>query len=260
MWRRRGSWLLTRTEAHASLTQLRLLAGPSEHLPAVVDALANSAAVAGRLTYLQIFDASLSPAAAPALARLVAGGALASLYIVYGNVVDDSPGAQLLCDALRGSRTLTTLGLLFSLSWHHPTTAAATLHLLAAVTAHPTLHTLDLHTATVPAQFAAAAGGALGALISANAPALTALDVSGWRLGNEGMRPLAAALSANTHLRSLDVRSNAVSAAFIEQQLRPAVEAHPLLRTPNATTFLFDDAFWSESSSDYSSDEEEEED
>jgi hypothetical protein len=52
------------------------------------------------------------------------------------------------------------------------------------------------------------AGAALGALVAANAPALTQLDVSESNLWDEGLRPLMRALRTNTHLRKLDICDN----------------------------------------------------
>jgi hypothetical protein len=67
--------------------------------------------------------------------------------------------------------------------------------LLGALTGHASLRMLDLsmngHDDNPhDAEHAAATGAALGALVGANAPALTALDVSVCSLGDDGLRPL----------------------------------------------------------------------
>ncbi len=84
---------------------------------------------------------------------------------------------------------------------------------------------------------AAAAGAALGALLAADAPALTELDVSECRLGDAALGPLCDALPRNTHLRSLNLYGNDISEAFAAEQLLPAVRANAslrMLRTPRA--------------------------
>jgi hypothetical protein len=81
----------------------------------------------------------------------------------------------------------------------------------------------------VGAELEAAAGAALGALVAANAPALTVLDVSSSNLDDAGLRPLFEALPANTHLRTLNVSYNNTSAAFARDVLLPAVRANTSL-------------------------------
>jgi hypothetical protein len=81
----------------------------------------------------------------------------------------------------------------------------------------------------------------LGALLAANAPALTELDVSWCDLGDEGLRPLFDALPpANTHLRALDCGRNWTSEAFARERLLPAVRANSSLR--ELKTELYSDA------------------
>ncbi len=66
--------------------------------------------------------------------------------------------------------------------------------------------------------------------MAANAPALTELDVRSCELGDEGLRPLFDALPANTHLTSLDCRSNTLTEGFARDVLLPAVRANTSLR------------------------------
>jgi hypothetical protein len=96
--------------------------------------------------------------------------------------------------------------------------------LLGALTGHSSLRTLKFSGNRVDATQAAAAGAALGALVAANAPALTKLDVSWSSLGDVSLRPLFEALPANTHLRELDVSHHLLSAAFVRDML-PAARA-----------------------------------
>jgi hypothetical protein len=75
----------------------------------------------------------------------------------------------------------------------------------------------------------AAAGAAFGALVAANAPALTDLSVA-CNLRDDHLRPLLNALRTNTHLRALDVAASDISAAFVRDVLLPAVRANTSLR------------------------------
>jgi hypothetical protein len=96
--------------------------------------------------------------------------------------------------------------------------------LLRALAGHPRMEALtlegDLHAS------GEALGPALGALVAANAPALASLRVAGCMLGDAGMRPLVAALPANTHLRTLECGRSALSAAFAREALLPAARAN----------------------------------
>ena len=109
--------------------------------------------------------------------------------------------------------------------WRTPALAA---RLLDSVTRHPTLHTLGIvdDASNVPA----AAGAALAGIVAANAPTLTALDVSGCSMGDAGLAPLLEALASNSHLRGLDIRENEMSAAFARDHMLPAVRANTSLR------------------------------
>ncbi len=73
-------------------------------------------------------------------------------------------------------------------------------------------------------------GAALGALLAANAPALTVLHVGYCILTDAGMAPLLEALPRNTHLRELNIAGNYISEAFARDVLLPAVRANASLR------------------------------
>jgi hypothetical protein len=211
--------------AHASLTSLRLyhvsLAAPAA-LDAVVDA-----ALANHMRVLDLQVCDVCPASAPALARLLRGEALRELHIGGSGVqLLDGPAAALLTAALRTNNTLTTLSLLFLRLWHD---TAAAVTLLGALTAHPSLRTLNCCNNHVRPN-ADAAGAALGALVAANAPALTELDICGCHLNDVGMAPVMAALVANTHLRALTCGDNNITEAFARDMLLPAVRANTSLR------------------------------
>jgi hypothetical protein len=199
--------------AHATLTGLALLhtrLNTVAALDAVVDA-----ALARRVQTVHFYYCFFSPASAPALARLLGSDALTSLANEGGGVVG-ALAARVLAAALRNNRTLTSLTLDNAGVWHDPAAAA---ELLDALMGHASLRVLDLGFNHVAADQAAL----LGALIAANAPALTELNVTMCWLGDDGMRPLFEALQHNTHLRTLRCSGNGISDAFAADVLLPAV-------------------------------------
>jgi hypothetical protein len=215
------------TASASPLSQLMLSGAPLAErgaLDAVVDA-----ALARRLPGLTLFHCRLSAASLPALARLLGGNALTSL-VVQSTEPLLLPGAEgsaaLLAAALRANNTLTMLVTGITV-WHD---AAAAETLLHALTAHPSLRCLQLDHNDVRTAGRARAGAAFGALIAANAPALTELNVADCFLGDEGLGPLVDALASNTHLRELDCARNGLSDAFGLHRLLPAVRANASLR------------------------------
>jgi hypothetical protein len=216
---------------HAWLTGLQVGGAPL-YEPAVLDAVVDLA-LQHRLTYLRLNSCSLSPASAPALARLVGGDALSTLILDYEPVLQllDEPAAVLLGNALRANTTLTSVTFK---SVHLFSDAAVAAALLGALTAHPSVQKLDIshnddaygHAPAAPA----AAGAALGTLVAANAPALRELNLSYCPFTDAALAPLVDALPANTHLRVLDCRNNPLlSDAFMRERLLPAVRANPWL-------------------------------
>jgi hypothetical protein len=221
--------------AHASLQRVTLFRAPLTTL-AALDAVVD-AALARQFVSLQFWSCRLSPASAPALARLLSSGTLTELIISPNEALLDGPSAALLCDALRANSTLTSLTLQADV-WRNADAAAA---LLGALTGHSSLRTLDLFNNDAEAG-AAAVGAALGTLVAANAPALTELDVSCSSLTDAGLGPLLEALPRNTHLRTLGVSDNHMSAAFTRDVLLPAVRANTSLTTLDAHGFGVDHA------------------
>jgi hypothetical protein len=232
--------------ANAALTALSIshvwLLEPAA-LRAVVDA-----AIARRLTSLSLCENALTSESVPELARLLADGALTELTLLDMEAPAhlpfplDAPSATALGAALRANTTLTRLTLRHGRVMNAPDAAAP---LFAALAGHPRLTHLDVCQCRVPEQDedgtrAAAAGALIGALVAANAPALTALDVSGCHLGDAGLAPLFAALPANSHLRELDCRGNRASQAFAADVLLPAVRANTALTRLNSP----DDREW----------------
>jgi hypothetical protein len=217
---------------HASLRGLTLSEAPlrsAAALDAVVDA-----ALARRLERVSLYSCRLAPAAAPALARLLRSDALTELHCGGDQPFLDAPAVALLAPALRGNATLTSLTLCNANVFANARTGAA---LLGALTGHARLRVLRLGGNRVAPAHRAAAGGALGALLAANAAALTCLDVTLCVLGDVGLRPLLEALPRNAHLRELNCAHNGASADFAADVALPAVRANSSLRRTD-TPFL----------------------
>jgi hypothetical protein len=209
--------------SHAWLQELRVHIRP---LPAAAVEAFVDAALARRLTGVSFCNCRLTAASTPALARLLGGNAVSS-FAVWEHYDLESPDAALLAGALRANSTLTSLTLGWEQFWHN---AAALSTLLGGVTAHPSLRTLSLGANTTYGGDLVAAGVALGALLAANAPALTELDVAQCHLEDAGLTPLFKALRRNTHLRMLRYNFNEISEAFARDVLLPAVRANASLR------------------------------
>jgi hypothetical protein len=213
---------------HASLTGIELefaQLDTADALDAVVDA-----ALAQRVLMLSLYQCGLSPASAPALARLLSSDALTKLAC-WSTLLLDAPAAAVLAAALRANSTLTELRLDQARVFDDP---AATAELLGALTGHASLRVLNVCSNGVGDPHHAAVGAAFNSLLVANAPALTHLGVSWCRLGDDGMRPLLEALPANTHLRTLKCEGNFMSDAFARDTLLPAVRANVSLRELDA--------------------------
>jgi hypothetical protein len=219
--------------SHAWLRTL-CVSGPLR-TPAALDAVVD-AALTRRLAAVHFVDCGLVPASAPALARLLGGSSLEELLVLgnrYAAALLDAPAAALLASALRANMTLKRLHLESVDLWHD---VAAASTLLGELTAHPSVRTLCLaHNSSSATEVAdrVAAGAALGALLAADAPALTELDVEQCNLGDAGVAPLLEALPRNTHIRTLKWRGGNDEAAvlFVAAMARAqahaaAVEAH----------------------------------
>jgi hypothetical protein len=210
--------LTTHAAVHNSLEEL-LLSGAPLDAAAVLDAVVQ-AALACRLSSVVLVECHLSPASAPATARLLGDGALTTLHFFNrGEQLLDEPAAVLLGNALRASTTLTSLVLDYARLWEEP---AAGVALLNALTAHPSLCNLNLDENNVGAA-QQQAGAALGTLVAANAPTLHSLRINGSGLGDVGMGLLVDALPHNTHLQMLRCSDNDMSDAFVRERLLPAL-------------------------------------
>jgi hypothetical protein len=214
---------------HASLTELSLLDAALD-APAALEAIVDVTR-SRRLRRLSLSLCRLAPPCAPALARVLTSDALTALVVDNGEAaLLDAPAALLFANALRLNSTLTSLGLQLVQLWDD---AAAATALLGALAGHPSLRELDLSDNRAAAEHAAAlapAFAALGALVAADAAALTLLDVSYCELGDAGLTPLFDALPGNTHLRVLVCGDNGLSRAFARGRLLRAVRANAALR------------------------------
>jgi hypothetical protein len=204
------------------LTLRRSLLPNAADLDALVDA-----ALARRLHTVEL-DTSGVRGTAPALARLLGSDALTTLKC-SNTVFMTAPSAATVAAALRANSTLTSLTLCASGAFCLD--AAAGADIVGAVTGHARLQTLSFDEEPVSAAGRAAVGAALGALVAADAPALTTLDLWSCRhLGDDGLRPLFNSLPRNTHLRELYCSRNDFSQAFARDVLLPAVRANTSLR------------------------------
>jgi hypothetical protein len=235
---------------HASLTSLMLWEAPQlGRVPAALDAVVD-AALARQLTRVEFIDCMLTPACVPALARLLSGTWLTRLQVCIfedGSYTPllDAPSATLLSDALRANATLTELVLHTVGLWLDPSAAVA---LLSALTAHPSIRELDISGTDFEQEErqpwdgeSEGVASALGALVAADAPALTELRVHSARLGAAGLRPLLEALRRNSQLRVLDVAGNGVSESFAADVLLPAVRVNTSLRKLRADAWYAGD-------------------
>ena len=149
--------------AHPSLRELALL-GTTLDTFAALDAVVD-AALALRLSKLELSSCSIGPESAVALPRLLRGDALRELS-VHGHDFTQlgAPAAALLADALRSNRTLTSLTLRGVGLWSDADAGGASL--LSALVGHASLARIIL-SGRVAEDVAAVAGALLGALVAA---------------------------------------------------------------------------------------------
>jgi hypothetical protein len=215
--------------AHDGLAELRL-ENVALRTPAVLDAVVD-AAVRRRLTSVKFqgcFLEPITPASAPALQRLLSCDALRSLDFSDGALpLAGEPAAALLGSALRVSH-VTSLSLVALDLWDKPGVVAQLLGALAGHSSVRLLHvSFNLATANT---CRCAAAMFLGALVAANAPALTMMRATLCDLGEEVLGPVFNALACNTHLQLLDVSDNqALTPAFWQGTLLPAMHANTTL-------------------------------
>ena len=193
----------------------------------VIDTVVDAALARG-LESIRFVSCDLDPTFVPAVVRLVNGGTLKSLAIEQIQHLFNASGMALFADAVRASSTLTKLVMCGNIINHDVEHIPV---LLGALTGHCSACTLRICDNCKSLECRTyALRAALGALVAANAPALTELDVSDLSLGDVTIRPLLDALAVNTHLRKLDVWGTAMSVEFTRDVLLPAVHANTGLR------------------------------
>jgi hypothetical protein len=222
--------------AHGSLRELTLDNVPLDAPPEALDALITASLGVG-LTSVKLWRCGLSPACAPALARLLSSSALRLLNIHGGaRALLDAPAAATLAAALRANSTLTSLWLPDVGLWRDLGVART---LLGALTCHVSVRQLDLSVNAVGGAAghasASEAGAALAELlllppgrVGGPATALEELDVSNCALRDAGLRPLAAALArggGGARMRTLTCEENGLSGTFAFGTLAPACHA-----------------------------------
>jgi hypothetical protein len=206
--------------AHPSLTVVAL--GHTRlDSPAALNAVVDAVLTLG-LSGLLLFDCGLSPASAPALARLLTHGThLRRLCINgLGNTIFDAPSAEMVGSAVRANATLRDLSFINVGLWRDEAAATA---VLGSITAHPHLRQVSL-SANIPAN-REQASAAVASLLTANSPALQRLDVASCGLGDAGIGALLDAMASNTHLRTLEVADGDMSNAFRNNRLLPVTAA-----------------------------------
>jgi hypothetical protein len=211
--------------AHTSLEHVTCHSWPAA--PAESDVLAGALALLPHLRSLLVCHAPAST-----LARLLGCRALKSLRVFVNTtaLLDSPASAAMLRAALRANTRLETLQLYQVDLWRDIDAAAS---VLAAVQAQPSLRELRLDHNAVPPEHAAAAGAALGALLS-TVPSLQHLDVRLCNLGDAGLGPIMDALPRARCLHKLNCSENGMCEAFAREQLLPAVRACTSLRTLQA--------------------------
>jgi hypothetical protein len=233
---------LADTSLQPSLSLLNVTyAGRSTWQDLLLTAMFVDALIARRLSQLTFGHSALPPAAQ--LARLLVDGALTNLCI-HGQ--DDGLGndevfysgndATVVAAALRASPTLTSLEFKHAGLGHTAAASKTAVVLLGALVGHRTLRSLTLGGDMVfRGKVARKLGAALAAVVAADAPAFTKLDVRGpfhirQRLDQYLLAPVLAALPHNHHLRKLDLSYNHMSEAFAREQLLPAARSNTSLR------------------------------
>ena len=212
--------------ACASLDELSIHDAP---LDVAAMAVLVDAALTRRLKRLELLGCFFTIESGPLLACLLHEATLESFGLMLPEPLHDgheviTPLLGALTSELRGNFTLRSIILDHVGLWDDVRTCVA---LLGALTTHPTLRTIILSSNYVSDHLDddMTVGAALAALVEANSPALTVLDVSSCFFRDAALAPLLAALPHNTHLRTLNLINHSASAAFVRDVLDPAAAA-----------------------------------
>ena len=219
--------------AHPSLRELGLRYIPLSTFAALDEVV--DAAVALRLTKLELFGCSVGAASAVALPRLLHDGDALLEFSLSGGQVLDAHAAQLLAGALRSNRTLTSLTLYSVELWRNMDAATT---LFGALIGHASLTSIKLQHNDAR-HVAAAAGALLSALVLAESP-LCVLDISANLLGDDGLLPLLSALPRSTHLEELWCINETVTNSCVRATVAWASEQLALHRLGSLRTLQFE--------------------
>ena len=216
---------LADTRLQPTLTSLELR---RLDLSGATEPLADALSAREHLRVLEFRRCTFSPATLLALAPVISRSALTWLKM-DGNAFVDEAGVMALGRALRELHTLTSLSFCTK-DLLCPTIAASCIAaVMCELEGHHSLRELDLSLLTFDDRVATAA--ALAALLAANAPALTILNLRGCGLREDGLGLLCDALPSNTHLRELDISMNQADLDSLSVRLLLAVRANTGLRT-----------------------------
>lgn len=254
--RLRGDGLLAQADAARALAATLRLAGAVEELKVVLmrDAQSSRPVLDGdalsALCDAVIFCGTrrlclvcgLRADAAPALCELLHKSSVDDLSFFYSSLFLDEATVAPVAEVLRDNTRIKALTLCDVNLWGDPAAGAA---IFAALAGHPSIERLSLRSNPAPEELGQEVGEAFAALVAANSPALTHLDVSGSQLVPAELLPLLAALRSNTHLRDLNMTLHGLSelsddVELAEQELFPAVEANASLRR---LEFAWDDRY-----------------
>ena len=178
------------------------------------NALADTAICVG-LAQVAVTNSLLGPWCVPGLARLLRESSISSIQLYgdsgIGGPILDAETEPVLSAALRANSTLTHIVLRHAGLWDQP----AGIDFVDSFVGHPTLKIICLQEPMRQnAETRPLAAAALGRLVAANSSALEEIKVSDCALGDDGLRPLFAALPSNTHLQTLSACDNGVTVAF----------------------------------------------
>jgi hypothetical protein len=198
--------LVEAVASHQTLTRLTLYDVPLNGAP--LDALAQLA-VSRPFSKCHLEDCELTGDSLPSLTRLLRDGLLEDFNCSWNDGLFTGQHVAAFCLALRSCKLSSfdvgRTGLFDSLP--------DGLAVLAALTGHPILQTLALDFNSSSQEDKVAVGEALGRLVAADS-ALRSLNMSYCHLGDDGLRPLFAAVAQCTRLRMLECGHNDMSFEF----------------------------------------------
>lgn len=224
--------VLAAAEQHVSLQGIMLpsdtarMLERSSLIPRLVDV-----AVARRLTSLSM--SGVRTAMVPHLARLLRESTSLRSLSICGRSLFEEHNAAVFATALRANATLQELVLRHVGMWHAPFEASG-IAVCAALEGHPSVTSLtfdEVYWDVDGMEHFRMLDVSLDALLRANAPALTTLDVrvTTQELGTSLPR-MFGALPHNTHLRTLRLRELDSDAAHLRNTMLPGVRGNTSLR------------------------------